>query len=242
MACEILYNRENIAKLRQAFTIYTKTGNFDMFKSRFLRGVMPKEIRVTARYSDDLSDIQKLVVTFYEDLQKIAQNYQLQNPEKASLAIKLLSLVATEFHIDADNTQSASIESDVEIKTAQELADKYRGNLEAHLGEIYGMESFELLKSLEQDFYDMVIEAAYYNSHTGDSVNINPKVLNKNIYGLRQRLQSTIENYLEQNNISFKKGNLLSVQAAFYQHIKDLTDLKERLNNLQSEKIQGTEQ
>lgn len=242
MACEILYNRENIAKLRQAFTIYTKTENFDMFKSRFLRGVMPKEIRVTARYSDDLSDIQKLVVTFYEDLQKIAQNYQLQNPEKASLAVKLLSLVETEFHIDADNTQSASIESDVEIKTAQELADKYRGNLEAHLGEIYGMESFELLKSLEQDFYDMVIEAAYYNSHTGDSVNINPKVLNKNIYDLRQRLQNTIENYLEQNNIAFKKSNLLSVQAAFYQHLKSLSDLKERLNNLQSEKIQGIEQ
>jgi hypothetical protein len=242
MACEILYNRENIAKLRQAFTIYTKTENFDMFKSRFLRGVMPKEIRVTARYSDDLSDIQKLVVTFYEDLQKIAQNYQLQYPEKASLAIKLLSLVETEFHIDADNTQSASIESDVEIKTAQELADKYRGNLEAHLGEIYGLESFELLKSLEQDFYDMVIEAAYYNSHTGDSVNINPKVLNKNIYDLRQRLQNTIENYLEQNNIPFKKGNLLSVQAAFYQYLKSLTDLKEKLNNLQSEKIQGTEQ
>lgn len=242
MACEILYNRENIAKLRQAFTIYTKTENFDMFKSRFLRGVMPKEIRVTARYSDDLSDIQKLVVTFYEDLQKIAQNYQLQNPEKASLAIKLLSLVETEFHIDADNTQSASIESDVEIKTAQELADKYRGNLEAHLGEIYGLESFELLKSLEQDFYDMVIEASYYNSHTGDSVNINPKVLNKNIYDLRQRLQNTIENYLEQNNIPFKKGNLLNVQVVFYQHLKSLPDLKERLNNLQSEKIQGTEQ
>jgi hypothetical protein len=242
MACEILYNRENIAKLRQAFTIYTKTENFDMFKSRFLRGVMPKEIRVTARYSDDLSDIQKLVVTFYEDLQKIAQNYQLQNPEKASLAIKLLSLVETEFHIDADNTQSASIESDVEIKTAQELADKYRGNLEAHLGEIYGMESFDLLKSLEQDFYDMIIEAAYYNSHTGDSVNINPKILNKNIADLRQRLQTTIETYLEQNNIPFKKGDLLSVQAAFYQHIKSLDNLKGRLNNLQSEKIQRTEQ
>lgn len=242
MACEILYNRENIAKLRQAFTIYTKTENFDMFKSRFLRGVMPKEIRVTARYSDDLSDIQKLVVTFYEDLQKIAQNYQLQNPEKASLAVKLLSLVETEFHIDADNTQSASIESDVEIKTAQELADKYRGNLEAHLGEIYGMESFDLLKSLEQDFYDMIIEAAYYNSHTGDSVNINPKILNKNIADLRQRLQTTIETYLEQNNIPFKKGDLLSVQAAFYQHIKSLDNLKGRLNNLQSEKIQRTEQ
>ena len=242
MACEILYSRENIAKLRQAFTIYTKTENFDMFKARFLRGVMPKEIRVTARYSDDLSDIQKLVVTFYEDLQKIAQNYQLQNPEKASLATKLLSLVETEFHIDADNTQSASIESDVEIKTAQEQADKYRGNLEAHLSEIYGMESFDLLKSLEQDFYDMIIEAAYYNSHTGDSVNINPKILNKNIADLRKRLQTTIETYLEQNNIHFKKGDLLSIQAAFYQHIKSLDDLKRRLNNLQADKIQRTEQ
>ena len=185
MACEILYNRDKVKALNQAFMMYTKTQNFNAFKSRFIRGEMPKEIRVSVRYSDDLSDVQKSVITFYENLQQIAQRYQLLNPEKASLATNLLSLVKTEFHIDADNTQSASIESDVEIKTAQELADKYRGNLEAHLGEIYGMESFELLKSLEQDFYDMVIEAAYYNSHTGDSVNINPKVLNKNIHNLR---------------------------------------------------------
>ena len=242
MACEILYSRDKIAALRQGFMIYTKTQNFDMFKARFIRGIMPKEIRVSVRYSDDLNDIQKSIITFYEDLQKIAQNYQLQNPEKASLATKLLSLVETEFHIDADNTQSASIESDVEIKTAQEQADKYRGNLEAHLSEIYGIESFDLLKSLEQDFYDMIIEAAYYNSHTGDSVNINPKILNKNIVDLRQKLQTTIETYLEQNNISFKKGDLLSVQAAFYQHIKNLDNFKKRLNNLQSEKIQRTEQ
>lgn len=242
MACEILYSRDKIATLRQAFMIYTKTQNFDMFKSRFMRGIMPKEIRVSVRYSDDLNDVQKSVITFYEDLQKIAQNYQLQNPEKASLATKLLSLVETEFHIDADNTQSASIESDNELKTAQEQADKYRGNLEAHLSDIYGMESFDLLKSLEQDFYDMIIEAAYYNSHTGDSVNINPKILNKNIADLRKRLQTTIETYLEQNNIPFKKGDLLSIQAAFYQHIKSLDDLKRRLNNLQSEKIQRTEQ
>lgn len=242
MACEILYSRDKIAALRQAFMIYTKTQNFNMFKSRFVRGTMPKEIRVSVRSTDDLNDVQKSVITFYEDLQKIAQNYQLQNPEKSSLATKLLSLVETEFHIDADNTQSASIESDTETKTEQEQADKYRGNLEAHLSEIYGMESFDLLKSLEQDFYDMIVEAAYYNSHTGDSVNINPKILNKNITDLRQRLQTTIETYLEQNNIPFKKGDLLSVQAAFYQHIKSLDSLKKRLNNLQSEKIQRTEQ
>ena len=80
MACEILYNSSRIAALRQAFMIYTKTENFDIFKSRFLRGVLPKELRVSVRYSDDLSDVQKSVITFYEDLQKIAQDYQLRNP------------------------------------------------------------------------------------------------------------------------------------------------------------------
>lgn len=242
MACEILYSKDKIAALRQAFMIYTKTENFNMFKARFIRGSVPKEIRVSVRYSDDLNDIQKSVITFYDDLQKIAQNYQLQNPEKASLATKLLSLVETEFHIDADNTQSASIESDIEIKTIQEQTDKYRGNLEAHLSEIYGMESFGLLKSLDQDFYDMIMESAYHNSHTGESVNINPKVLNKNITDLRKKLQSTIETYLKQNEIPFKQGDLLNVQFTFYQHIKSLDDLKERLNHLYSEKIQRTEQ
>jgi hypothetical protein len=90
----------------------------------------------------------------------------------------------------------------------------------------------------------MIIEAAYYNSHTGKSVNMNPKVLNENILELRKKLQTTIETYLEQNenDISFKKGNLLSVQTAFYKHIKKLDDFKGKLNALQSEKIRETKQ
>ena len=240
--CDILYLETNLLKIKGAIGAYMNTQNFDVFKSHFLRGKLPKEIRVSVKDSDSLEDVQKSIKLFYGDLKKVIDRFKQTNPEKASLATKLLSLVETEFHIDADNTQSASIESDLEIKTAQEQADKYRGNLEAHLSEIYGMESFDLLKSLEQDFYDMTIEAAYYNSHTGESVNVNPKVLNKNIADLRQRLQTIIETYLEQNNIPFKKGDLFSIQAAFYQHIKSLDDLKKRLNNLQSEKIQRTEQ
>lgn len=237
MQCDILYNSTNIGKLRIAVNAYLKSKNFKMFKSFFLRGALPKELRVTLKSSDDLSDVQKSVIAFYEDLKTITDNIMAQNPDHIPTITNLLSQVETEFHIDADETQSASIESDSEVKTLNELHDSNRNNLLEHLKDIYGLESYDLIKSLDQDFYDLIIEAAYYNSKTGESVSISNKTLNKNFSELKQTLLGKIKTYLEENNVPFK-DNFYGIQSAFYNYIKSLEDFNKTLESLQSDKIQ----
>lgn len=236
MQCDILYNSSNIGKLRIAINAYLKNGNFNMFKSFFLRGSLPKELRVTLKSSDDLEDVQRSIISFYNDVRTITDQLIAQNPDNIPTITNLLSQIETEFHIDADETQSASSESDSEVKTLDELHDANRRNLLEHLKDIYGLESYELIKSLDQDFYDLVIEAAYYNSKTGESVNISNKTLNKNFSQLKQELLSRIRTYLVENDIPFK-DTFYGIQSAFYNYIKNLQDFKTRLESLQSDKI-----
>lgn len=237
MQCNILYDGKS-APLRRAVQAYLRTKDFDRFKSTFLRGgPLPQEVRYTLKPTDTPSDIHKSIITFYNDLLDAAEGFSARDPKDIPTINKLLSLVEKEFHIDADTTQSASDEADIETKTREELYDNNRGNLQSHLSEIYGNESFGLLKSLEQDFYDAIVEAAYYNSHTGEAVSINNKLLNANISKLKQTLTNRIKSYLQQNGISFT-DNFFGIQYAFYNHIKKIEDLKKRLNSLQSDRIQ----
>ena len=236
MQCEILYSSNKIGLLRGAIQVYLKTKNFDMFKAKFLRGSMPKETRFTLTYHDDLSMAHKSVIQFYEDLRTITDHIQIANPDAIPSITQLISLVETEFHIDADETQSASIETDLEVKTQDELYDKNRESLIKHLEDIYGLGSFGIIQALDQDFYDSIIEAAYYNSRTGESVDMTPEILNNNIKVLKQTLHDKLKTYLTELAIPFK-NTLLGVQHAFYNHVKSLDNLSETLNALQAKKV-----
>ena len=136
MQCEIIYSSNKIGQLKSSVVVYLKTKNFDLFKSRLLRGSIPSETRFTLRYSDDLSEINKSVIEFYRDLQTITDRLAADNPDNIPTINQHLSQIETDFHIDADETQSASIESDLEVKTSQEEYDKNRNNLQEHLKEI----------------------------------------------------------------------------------------------------------
>lgn len=236
MQCEILYSSNKIGLLRGAIQVYLKTKNFDMFKAKFLRGTMPKETRFTLTYHDDLSVAHKSVIQFYEDLRTITDHIQIANPDTIPSITQLISLVETEFHIDADETQSASIETDLEVKTQDEVYDKNRESLIKHLEDIYGLGSFGIIQALDQDFYDSIIEAAYYNSRTGESVDMTPEILNDNIKALKQTLHDKLKTYLTEHAIPFK-NTLLGVQQAFYTHVKSLDNLSETLNALQAKKV-----
>lgn len=241
MQCEIIYSSNKIGQLKSSVVVYLKTKNFDLFKSRLLRGSIPSETRFTLRYSDDLSEINKSVIEFYRDLQTITDRLAADNPDNIPTINQLLSQIETEFHIDADETQSASIESDLEVKTSQEEYDKNRNNLQEHLKEIYGVESYDILMTLDQEFYDSIMEAAYHNSKTGESVDINNDTLNKNITKLKQAYLYKIKTYLQDNGIPFT-DSFYGIQQAFYKYIKSLDGFKQQLNHFQSQKIQQINQ
>lgn len=207
-----------------------------MFKSKLLKGSVPKQVRFTLEYSDDLSEANKAIINFYDDLNVITSYLIATNPDYIPAINNLISLIETEFHIDADHTQSASIESDLEIKTKTELQDKNRDNLQEHLKDIYGIESWGIIQGLYQDFYDDVIGAAYYNIKTGEPVDADNKVLNKNIQALKSKYLDKIKTYLDEKGIQHENG-LYDVLRVFYEHIKSIPDFKKQLNSLQADKV-----
>jgi hypothetical protein len=84
--------------------VYLKTGDFERFKSQFMRGNVSKEIRYTLEMSDDINDVHRSVIEFYTDFQAHINNLQDLNPNNIPKLIELQNLVETELHIDVDNT------------------------------------------------------------------------------------------------------------------------------------------
>ena len=90
--------------------------------------------------------------------------------------------------------------------------------------------------TLDQEFKDLVIEAAYYNSKTGESVDVNNLVLNANIGKLKLIQLNKIKAYLDSVGVKYKDG-FYEVQQAFYRHIKTLPDYKKILISQHAAKI-----
>lgn len=257
MGCQILYNENNFHVLRKAVTNYFKRviskqipmsaeQSFEMFKielfnQQVFKGELPKETRFVLKYSDDLSDLNKSVIALYEGI--IECTRALSNPALKTSIEKFIDLVNKDFQIDADHTQSASIdsttiESDNEMKTQEEIYDANRANLEDHLKEIYGLEAYDLLETLKQDYYNDFLGASYYNMKTGEPVIITNDNLNTNIKNLKESYLNIIKTYLTNNNISFVE-NSYKIQSIFYKHLKSITDLKDQLNRLHYNKVQN---
>ena len=200
-----------------------------------MRGKVSKETRYTLEASDDINDVHRSVIQFYNDFQEHINTLKDLNPNNIPKLTELQNLVETELHIDVDNTQSASIDSDLELKTQDEVYDKNRASLERHLQEIYGLESYQILTSLKQDFYDLAIGAAYYDSKTETPVEIDNDTLNKNIKELKEKLLNNIKQFLDQEGVAYKNSSR-NILATFYSHIKSIDNFKQKLNGLQADK------
>jgi len=53
-----------------------------MFKSKLLKGTMPKSIRFTLEYSDALSEVNKAIIQFYDDFNIIITDIIAKDPNK----------------------------------------------------------------------------------------------------------------------------------------------------------------
>lgn len=238
--CEILYKEGDLGTLLVNVNAYIKTGSFKVFKSGLIRGDVPQEVRVTMYKTDDESEIHTSLRALYTGLQKIVSDKIKENYQNEPILLKLLQEVENKFHIDVDRTQSTSIDSDEEtnrtVKNKDELYDNNKNNLRKHYDDIYGLGSFDIIMSLEQDFYDYMMEVAYHNIRTGEGVEIKDSVLNENIDKLKGKLNYVIKAYLESIGITCG-DSFLEIQHTFYNHIKKNPNLKDDLNALQSDKI-----
>lgn len=253
MACKILFDGKNPTAVKSALINYAvnprKLGEeerFNTFKSRFLEGDIDEKQRFVVKSSDEMDDVHKSIITFYKTLEDVAAEYLLSFPGKTVEVRKLLELVKSSFHIDADQTQSASNESGhetneeiIETKDIQEIYDRTQLNLDDHLSELYGLGSYGIIKDLEQTFYDRIIGASYYNSMTSESVPINNTTLNSNIERLKQDFVTTIKTFLQ--SVGIETGsNPTEIKAEFYRYLKNQPDYRKTLAGLYVYKLSDT--
>ena len=240
MACEILYN-ENIgyAKLRKAFSGYMRGNTFDRFIIELFGRTLPEDVRFQVKVSDDATDAQKSMCVLYEHITDLAHQYMGINPQKITEVEDFLQKINTKLFIDADRTQSASIESNSEHKTIEEVFDEHRSNFEEHKKDIYGYASINLISALEQEFQDLISNAAFVNSRTGEIVVHTNEVLNSNIAELRKNLLNRIKSYLDDQGIKYENTSWEALRA-FYTHLKSIENFNEILVQQQAEKTAGT--
>lgn len=240
MACEILYNENaGYAKLRKAFSGYMRGGTFDRFIIELFGRTLPEDVSFQVKVSDDATDAQKSMCVLYEHITDLAHQYMSINPQKIAKVEDFLQEVNTKLFIDADRTQSASTESNPEHKTIEEVFDEHRSNFEEHKKDIYGYASINLISALEQEFQDLISNAAFINSRTGEVVVHTNEVLNNNISELRRNLSNRIKLYLDAQGIKYENTSWGALRT-FYTHLKSIENFNEILVQQQSEKTAGT--
>ena len=239
MACEILYNEKNgRGRLQRAFFRHMKGHSFDQFMIDLFGRTLPETTRFQVKVTDDASDAQKSMCVLYEHLIDLAHQWMNNNLQDIAKVENFLQEVNTKLFIDADRTQSASTESNPEHKTIEEVFDEHRNNFEEHKKDIYGYASINLLSSLEQEFQDLISNAAFVNSRTGETVIHTNEVLNKNIAELRQNLLNRIKSYLDAQGVKYE-NNSWGTLRTFYTHLKSIENFNEILVQQQSEKTAG---
>lgn len=233
MSCEIKYDSLRKGDLESSIGAYLELRDFELFKEDFLEGEFPKDMTFTMKVTDSSSDIHKAIITFYEDFQTLKENFIREKADETILD-ELEAKILSEFHIEADLTQSVSDGDD--NQTIQEFEDTNTANLQAHLKEIYGPGSYGIIKKLNQDVYDALIGAAYYESQSGDIIEMTNEVLNKNIEKHKATLLQAVKTYLDTNNIKYDNTRE-GILHAFYTVLSTSQDLPRTLNKIYSNKL-----
>lgn len=235
--CNILYTSDNKGKLASNIKkISNNKISKEDFKSSFITGSIPKETRISVEKTDNLSNLEKSIIEFYNDFDDIVNTLKTSNPDKSIILDELKEYIITELHIEADNTQSVSILEDNEIKTQGEILDKNKNNLNKHLDEIYGVGSVGIKNLVKSTFADLIYSAAYCDRKTGEIINMRDDILNKNISRLKEQLLEIIKNYLIKENINYEE-DIYNIQKILYNHIKQKSNLDQELNNLYFDRL-----
>ena len=241
MICEVNYNSiTGKHKVRSAFRSYMRDVNkdFTVFLERLLNHKIPETTRFKVTSADDASDAQKAVGMLYEDIHSIAEEYAYIHPELRSKVVEFLALVDTRFFVDADETQSAPTESNIEHKTWEDVYDAHRNNLDDHCKDVYGASSENLIQSVKNKFQDLLYNAAYINSQTGELVVHSNTVLNENIEQVKQQLLTTLKTFLDQQGIKYANRSW-EICRTFYAYFKSLENTENILTHEQSEQLLG---
>lgn len=241
-----LFKPYNVATIGRAMLMYKK--NQHSFDNIINRDKLNTLTRYTLSTLDTSDDIQKALKDFIDAFNLAAQNLVASRKIKLEDVNKVKSVLSETLHVELDEHQedNSSNDSEEEIKDKTELLDINYNNLEKHLEELYGSDSYAVTSALKSSFSDNITNAAFFNIVTKTPVVRSNTVLNQNIQKFKEKLFKDIVNYLSLNNPDISKlsmydskgvligSNYFKILSKFYQIIKGIPNLTEQIQTLQA--------
>lgn len=171
-------------------------------------------------------------------------NRKIKEEDAKTIKAKVFATLNVE--LDEHQSDNSSDDNEDSVKDTTELLDTNYNNLEKHLNEIYGRDSYTIITDLKSSFSDYITSTAFFNIVTKQPVLRSNKVLNENIKTLKAKLFNDIVNFLSTINPEIKgkrmytdAGNLIgsdyfNVLGEFYKYIKSVNNLSNQLFTIQS--------
>ena len=237
-----LFKPYNVAQLRLTILAYFK--GKDMFSNIINNAANAARVKLTTLDDNTQEAFRKFNDAFEVALQSLLSKGKITIEQANQIKSKVLDSLNIELdEHQEDNTSDDNADS---IKDKNELIDINQNNLQNHLVELYGEDSYSIINSLKSQFSDSITNSAFFNIITKNPVLRSNVVLNQNIKDLKAKLFSNIVQFLakedsELANLTMydENGNLLGTQyfkilSKFYNYIKGIDNLSDQLSDIYS--------
>lgn len=248
ITCDLFksYNDKNII---MAMLTYKKSGGHS-FDRIINRDKLENVTRYTLSNLDSNDTVQASLLKFNEAFDRaidlLAGNRKIKLEDAKNIKAEVFESLNVE--LDEHQSDNSSDDNEDSEKDVSEVLDTNYNNLEKHLNELYGRDSYTITNALKSTFADYVTSNAFFNIVTKQPVLRSNKVLNDNIKTLKAKLFKDIVNFLSTVNPEIKDqemytdgGNLVGtayfkVLGEFYKYIKSVDNLSDQLFNIQSQR------
>lgn len=245
ITCDLFRSYNDQAVILAMLTYKNNEHSFDRIINR---DKLANVTKYTLSKLDPNDPTQASLLKFKEIFDRVSTllvgNRKIKEEDAKTIKANVFATLSVE--LDEHQSDNSSDDNEDSVKDTTELLDTNYNNLEKHLNEIYGRDSYTIITNLKSNFSDYITGTAFFNIVTKQPVLRSNKVLNENIKTLKAKLFNDIVNFLSTINPEIKgkrmytdAGNLIgsdyfNVLGEFYKYIKSVKNLSNQLFTIQS--------
>ena len=253
--CNRPYNSKDKIKIKVQLNQALRNDSIELF-IEFITRYNPskQQVKLTPTVGDKEDDIILSLRALDSDIQDILRGWDALHPSSPQYDSALSKIRNTLNIIDESQTL---VPADNDTETKKEILDANTSNLQKHLAEFYGLESFDIINSLKQKFEDIMAGVCYYDINSGTISDQTTETLNKNIKTEKNRLFSNVVQYLkatypddiEIQNLKesmypddkFDSQNFYKALNLFYSKVAKSKTFQAELKESHIESVKGTD-
>nr|DAU84780.1 MAG TPA: hypothetical protein [Caudoviricetes sp.] len=254
--CDNLYNSKDKIRIKIPLNQALRNNSIELF-IKFITKYNPskQQVRLVPHEGDTENDIILSLRALDSDIQDILRSWDALHPSSPQFD-SALSKIRNALNLIDESQTLVPDNDDVEIKTKKEIVVATTSNLQKHLTEFYGLESFDIINGLKQKFEDILAGACYYDVNSGIISDQTTDTLNKNIKTEKDKLFNNVVQYLKATypddieiqklkesmypNDKFDSQNFYKALNLFYSKVAKSETFQDELKASHIENVKGT--